>query len=1088
MSKSNFKKAISIILVVIMLFSAVPMGVFAAEASLPMIKAFTSVAGDFHAYKTEIVTVTILDYIDEEEYTACSPYAWDISASSSTGTVKAWMKVNAEETAAAGATRYDVYMGGSGGIAANAYSADLFWNFKKLKEIKGLENFDTSNATNFSYMFNMCESLEKLDLSSWDTSKVTTFLWMFNSCFELEELNILGWDTSSATNMNSMFKNCKSLTELDISSFDTSNVTNMNSMFFNCIVLSDLYVGEGWNTGNVKDGGQAFNCCDALPGFDPMNSQAGIEFADKYVKPAPEKPVTEKYTVTYSFTGEYPADAVLPVSVEYEKGTTVVVEADSVSQDASYIFNGWTSEDADISTGSFAIENNVEIVGSWTKLYKVEYKYDERYEVPAGAPTEDMLATLSSLQKAGDDVDVFGVLPAPERYIFVGWYTKDADVAGNMFTMPEKDVTLYGYFKIPVESIEINHIEDTIVFDKNDTKEQKINVYVNPEDATIKDIIYESSDESVVKIDNNGYITMVGEGTATITVYSKDDPSKGDSIEVTVKTSVTKLEVDKTDITLNKDDTDEIIVTIEPDTATNKDVTFESKDEKVAKVDENGNITGVGQGTTTIVVTSKDNPELKKEVNVTVKIPVTEVEAGEDFDLNIGDEKQLEVSVNEDATNKELTYESNDPGVVKVDSTGNVIAVGEGTAIITVTSKDDPNKKDTIEITVYRTYQVSYEYIGTVPADATELPETVRYRAGEKVSVAYNATAEGYTFSGWSTDVDVTAGEFTMPARDVVLKGSFKKDVTDITIIVEDDELEIGETGKIEVTVTPDDADNKEVIYESSDETVVKVDKDGNIEAIGEGTATITVTSKDNATIVEKITVTVEKPVVDEPEVDNPDIDEPDIDEPDDDKPDVNYIMEYPISVVVKEGETKNLGVKVVPEEGAPAVKYTSSDESIVVVDADGNITGVAEGKANITAELPSGNFVVIAVTVTFKTSHYIVFGKTEKIGWYSVSMDGGETFMTVFGNSNLEVAEGTELLIRANDVLGDPFTFYINGNGTTPDENGYVRVVVDGYMLIGALGVPVIAPDTEESLNLIQRLIKSIKDFFARIASFFGF
>ena len=198
--------------------------------------------------------------------------------------------------------------------------------------------------------------------------------------------------------------------------------------------------------------------------------------------------------------------------------------------------------------------------------------------------------------------------------------------------------------------------------------------------------------------------------------------------------------------------------------------------------------------------------------------------------------------------------------------------------------------------------------------------------------------------------------------------------------------------------------------------------------------------------------------------------------------------MEYPLSVVVKEGETKNLGVKVLPEEGAPAVKYTSSDESIVIVDADGNITGVAQGTANITAELPGGNIAVIAVTVTFKPSHYIVFGKTEKIGWYSVSMDGGETFMVVFGNSNLEVAEGTELIIRANDVLGDPFTFYINGNGTTPDENGYVRVVVDGYMLIGALGVPVIAPDGEESLNLIQRLIKSIKEFFARIASWFGF
>ena len=114
-----------------MIFTMMPVTIFTlgADESLPVMKA-TATSGDFHAYKNQIVTVTFLDYIDEAEYAACSPYAWDMSASSATGTVKAWMKVNSAETDAAGETRYDVYIGGNGGVAANAYSADLFWNFK----------------------------------------------------------------------------------------------------------------------------------------------------------------------------------------------------------------------------------------------------------------------------------------------------------------------------------------------------------------------------------------------------------------------------------------------------------------------------------------------------------------------------------------------------------------------------------------------------------------------------------------------------------------------------------------------------------------------------------------------------------------------------------------------------------------------------------------------------------------------------------------------------------------------------------------------------------------------------------------------
>ena len=199
--------------------------------------------------------------------------------------------------------------------------------------------------------------------------------------------------------------------------------------------------------------------------------------------------------------------------------------------------------------------------------------------------------------------------------------------------------------------------------------------------------------------------------------------------------------------------------------------------------------------------------------------------------------------------------------------------------------------------------------------------------------------------------------------------------------------------------------------------------------------------------------------------------------------------------ISLKDGETIQLAVTVKPENATnPRLIFSSDNEAVATVDEKGNITAVGEGTAVISITSEDKPAVKKEITVTVApqkaesaVKHYIVFGKTEKIGWYSVSLDGGESFMTVFGNSNLEVAEGTEMLIRANDILGDPFTFYINGKTVSPDENGYVRVTVDGYMLIGALGIPEVdIPDTEESLNLFQRIIKAFKDFFAWIGSWF--
>ena len=200
------------------------------------------------------------------------------------------------------------------------------------------------------------------------------------------------------------------------------------------------------------------------------------------------------------------------------------------------------------------------------------------------------------------------------------------------------------------------------------------------------------------------------------------------------------------------------------------------------------------------------------------------------------------------------------------------------------------------------------------------------------------------------------------------------------------------------------------------------------------------------------------------------------------------YEIEGSDTVTMYEEETVQTEIKLVPDKGTDpntlptVVKYESADESIATVDQNGKITGVKAGRTTVTVTLSDGNTYIIHVVVKEREGITVVFGKTEGIGWYRVSEDGGATYKTVFGNSTIEVKKGTQLIIKAGDLMGDAFTFYVNGNAVTPDENNSITVTVDNYMLIGALGLTIVVPDPEESLNWFQKIIKAIKDFFARL------
>ena len=152
----------------------------------------------------------------------------------------------------------------------------VFWfhGLSSLTEIEGLENLDTSEATQIS--FYNCSNLESLDLSHFNTSNVTSV--MFQGCSSLTSLDFSSFNTSNVENMRMMFYGCSSLTTLNLSGFNTAEVTNMEGMFMGCSSLTSLDV-SGFNTAEVTImGGMFFDCSNLMTldvsGFNTLTSAA----------------------------------------------------------------------------------------------------------------------------------------------------------------------------------------------------------------------------------------------------------------------------------------------------------------------------------------------------------------------------------------------------------------------------------------------------------------------------------------------------------------------------------------------------------------------------------------------------------------------------------------------------------------------------------------------------------------------------------------------------------------------------------------------------------------------------------------------
>ena len=168
--------------------------------------------------------------------------------------------------------------------------------------------------------------------------------------------------------------------------------------------------------------------------------------------------------------------------------------------------------------------------------------------------------------------------------------------------------------------------------------------------------------------------------------------------------NASKVELNESQITLNKGDTYNLIMSVTPDDFTDA-VTWKSTDTDVVTVTETGVIKAVGTGTATIKLTVGNVSTLCR---ITVLQPVTSISLDRSsISLDSADNYQLSAYIYPStASNKNVVWESSDPSVATVDDNGMVTALKKGTAKITVKAMDGSNVSASCTVTVKNTTYV----------------------------------------------------------------------------------------------------------------------------------------------------------------------------------------------------------------------------------------------------------------------------------------------------------------------------------------------------------------------------------------------
>ena len=450
------------------------------------------------------------------------------------------------------------------------------------------------------------------------------------------------------------------------------------------------------------------------------------------------------------------------------------------------------------------------------------------------------------------------------------------------------EIQVYDQTNVPVESINLNYTSKKLNLDKKEDNKVELEYNLAPSNTSQTDVVWSSSNEAVAEV-KNGVVAGKSVGRADITIASKDNPN----VKKTCVVYVSK-ELDKSKVTAVRNDKNINVnwtkvahassyvlsrynksTGIVNDIYEGTDTTFEDKDLTSGKyvytvkaiVDENAADANL-----------YSNSVSEESEAVIIPESVTGIEVANDYQhmgLFVGGSGKIRYSVlPSNATNTNVTFKSLNEKVATVDANGVVTGVSEGNADIVITTEEGGfeakctvrvdgidargiervgDKTVTMGLNQTRQLQVKI-----TPSDTTN--KNVQWTSSNN-SVA-TVDSNGVVISKNSGSTIITATTHNGLKTEFFIE--VETPVTNITLNSNEINLNPGGTFKLDATVNPSNASNKNIKWISADESIATVDQSGNVTADVAGTTYISAVSADGK-VVATCTVNVSKPVVTKP-------------------------------------------------------------------------------------------------------------------------------------------------------------------------------------------------------------------------------
>lgn len=565
-----------------------------------------------------------------------------------------------------------------------------------------------------------------------------------------------------------------------------------------------------------------------------------------------------------------------------------------------------------------------------------------------------------------------------------------------------KKVTANVSVSVDVEKVSLNKTEMNL-------REGAVGVLeavIEPSDADAT-LVWSSSNPEIATVDN-GVVRAKAVGTTVITATAGNISA---SCTVAVVVPVNKIVLEKTSLEIVRGgNSEEVAVTIEPSSATIRDIETEVADETLVNCEaEDGKVVltpGEKLGTTTVKITvdgqsavltvnvveektdTDDTSDVVAVRKLSFNLPETErtivLETGEEND----DTYQLTAEIlPANASNKHITWTSSDEQVAVVSDSGLITAKGVGLAQIT--AKTDNGVYDRVTVLVENEVEeVVIDGNGTTlycNADQPVFSEKTLYKTYDirmteaGLNCVYRSTNEEVaTVDATGHVVAVAPGKTQIVAlhpesgKSDAITVTVERLVEEITLPVSETTVAVGTQMKLAAVIGPEKVTNGgiewDVVSATPSKCLVYDETRKVFVAKKAGTATITVMAKDKGKVKAEMLVTIEdvSPAAT-----------------------CSLTCEGKTKTTLKSGAQVQLGMTIRDkngddislEYGKKTVVYKSSNEKAVVVDEDGVVTAVAGGTAKITASVMDGSNVSASCTITVEQRpEDIVFDREEYV------------------------------------------------------------------------------------------------------------